>query len=113
MQARQQTAAAAAAADAMAGASGYGSDEEVYATARAVDDAEDADVDARAPIDRKKIEPLAPLDHASIDYEDFAKSFYEEHPTLLSMTHAEVGHIRIALAKKAVVSDLLGYCLHW
>lgn len=96
IQARQQTAAAAAAADAMAGASGYGSDEEVYATARAVDDAEDADVDARAPIDRKNIEPLVPLDHASIEYEDFAKEFYEENPTIMAMTHAEVGHIKIA-----------------
>ncbi|BDA43593.1 probable ATP-dependent RNA helicase DDX42 [Coccomyxa sp. Obi] len=97
LEARQQTAAAAAAADAMAGASGYGSDEEVYATARAVDDAEDAHIDARGPNDRKKIEPLAPLDHASIEYEDFAKDFYEEHPTMSAMTHAEVTALRASL----------------
>lgn len=90
IQARKESAAAAAAADAMAGASGYGSDEEVYATARAMDDAEDAHLDSGAPIDRKKIEPLPPLDHASIEYEEFAKDFYDEHPAMTAMTHAEV-----------------------
>jgi hypothetical protein len=90
IQARKQTAAMAAAADAMVGASGYGSDEEVYATARAMDDADDGDLDSSAPIDRKKIEPLPPLDHASIEYDDFAKNFFDEHPAMTSMTHAEV-----------------------
>ncbi|KAK9915167.1 hypothetical protein WJX75_005510 [Coccomyxa subellipsoidea] len=97
LQARKQTAAMAAAADAMVGASGYGSDEEVYATARAMDDADDGDLDSSAPIDRKKIEPLPPLDHASIEYDDFAKNFFDEHPAMTSMTHAEVTALRARL----------------
>lgn len=103
MQARKQSAAAAAAADAMAHASGYGSDEEVYATARAVDDAEDTDVDGvAAAVDRKRIQPLPALDHASIEYDDFAKDFYEEHPNLAAMSHAEVRPL----------SSCLLYCNH-
>lgn len=76
----------------MAAASGYGSDEEVYATARAVDDAEYGDSDSGAPLDKKKIESLPPLDHATVEYEDFAKVFYDEHPAMTAMTHAEVRH---------------------
>lgn len=77
----------------MANASGYGSDEEVYATAKAVDRAEQYDSDegaAAVVTDRKKIEPLPPLDHGSIEYDDFAKDFYDEHPAVTAMSHPEV-----------------------
>jgi ATP-dependent RNA helicase DDX42 len=80
----------------MANASGYGSDEEVYATAKAVDRAEQYDSDddpaaVAAAADQHKIEPLPALDHASIEYDDFAKAFYEEDPAVAAMSHAEVG----------------------
>lgn len=63
---------------------GYGSDEEVYAAAKAVDagmveyDSDDNPVLA----DKKKIEPIPALDHSSIDYEPFNKDFYEEKASI-------------------------------
>lgn len=63
---------------------GYDSDEEVYAAAKAVDaglveyDSDDNPI----VLDKKKIEPIPPLDHSSIDYEPFNKDFYEETPSI-------------------------------
>ena len=91
-QARRQNASRVAATQAMASAdaSSYGSDEEVYATARAVDDADGYDGGEIADAtDKKKIEPLPALDHANMEYDDFAKNFYEEAPALKSQTFAE------------------------
>lgn len=78
---------------------GYNSDEEVYAAAKAVDagmvdyDSDDNPIVA----DRKKIEPIAPLDHSEIDYEAFNKDFYEEKPSISGMTELEVGEYRNSL----------------
>lgn len=94
VQARRQNASRAAAAKAMANAdaSGYGSDEEVYATARAVDDADGYDgAELADTVDRKKIEPLPALDHANIEYDDCVKNFYEEPPALNALSFPEVG----------------------
>jgi ATP-dependent RNA helicase DDX42 len=63
---------------------GYDSDEEVYAAAKAVDaglidyDSDDNPI----VLDKKKIEPIAPLDHTEIDYQPFNKDFYEESPSI-------------------------------
>ncbi|KAL5983524.1 DEAD-box ATP-dependent RNA helicase 24 [Asimina triloba] len=63
---------------------GYNSDEEVYAAAKAVDagmleyDSDDNPV----ILDKKKIEPIPPLDHSGIDYEPFNKDFYEEKASI-------------------------------
>jgi ATP-dependent RNA helicase DDX42 len=70
------------AADAMR--AGYDSDEEVYAAAKAVDagmmdyDADDNPI----VLDKKKIEPIPPLDHSTIEYDAFNKDFYEEKPSI-------------------------------
>jgi len=70
------------AADAMR--AGYDSDEEVYAAAKAVDagmmeyDSDDNPI----VLDKKKIEPIPPLDHSTIDYDAFTKDFYEEKPSV-------------------------------
>ena len=98
LQTRRQTAAAAAAAAAADAAAGYNSDEEVYAAARAADgaaegqqyDSDDNPLGAGG-VDRKKIEPLPALDHASMEYDEFAKDFYTEHPALAALSPAEVG----------------------
>ena len=37
------------------------------------------------------LDPLAPVDHASAEYEDFAKDFYTEQPAITNMSEAEVG----------------------
>lgn len=91
-QARRQNAARAAAAQAMAraDASGYGSDDEVYATAKAVDDADGYDAADIETVDRKKIEPLVALDHANMEYDDFVKDFYEEPAILKAFSFPEV-----------------------
>lgn len=74
------------AADAMQ--AGYNSDEEVYAAAKAVDagmleyDSDDNPI----VVDKKKIEPIAALDHSDIDYEPFNKDFYEEKESISGKT---------------------------
>lgn len=79
---------------------GYDSDEEVYAAAKAVDAGMveyDSDDNAIITADKKKIEPLPPLDH-SIDYEPFSKDFYEEKSSISGMSQEEVSAYRQALA---------------
>lgn len=79
---------------------GYDSDEEVYAAAKAVDaglidyDSDDNPI----VLDKKKIEPIAPLDHNEIDYEPFNKDFYEESPSISGMSEQDVIDYRKSLA---------------
>ncbi|CAL1377930.1 unnamed protein product [Linum trigynum] len=79
---------------------GYNSDEEVYAAAKAVDaglldyDSDDNPV----VVDKKKIEPIAALDHSSVDYEPFNKDFYEENQSIAAMSEQEVAEYRNTLA---------------
>ncbi|KAM7495790.1 hypothetical protein LguiA_020204 [Lonicera macranthoides] len=79
---------------------GYDSDEEVYAAAKAVDagmldyDSDDNPI----LLDRKKIEPIAALDHSSIEYEPFNKEFYEEKPSISGMTEQDIIDYRNRLA---------------
>lgn len=63
---------------------GYNSDEEVYAAAKAVDNGmlEYDEDDNPIMVDKKRIEPIAPLDHSCVDYEAFNKDFYEEKPSV-------------------------------
>lgn len=73
-------------------ASGGNEDNEVYAVAKAVDEGEEFDeddLDALAA-DKKRIDPLPALDHANIEYDSFAKDFYEEVPEIARMQPAEV-----------------------
>ena len=73
---------------------GYDSDEEVYAAAKAVDAGlveYDSDDNLVVTADKRKIEPLAPLDHGDIDYEPFTKDFYEEKPSI-SGVHNWLSH---------------------
>ena len=96
-QARRQNGAAAASQLAAAAAAGDNSDEEVYATARAMDHADGAMYDSDdnlvpgpgAP-DGRKIEPLPALDHANITYDAFEKDFYDEAEAISKLSLAEV-----------------------
>lgn len=67
----------------------YGSDDEVYALASAVDAADPLCVEERSA-DKKAIDPLPPIDHSSIEYDDFVKDFYQEPAEITAMTPAEV-----------------------
>ena len=49
-------------------------------------DDDDPGVAAAAAADRKRIDPLPPVDHDSIGYDDFAKDFYEEAPDVAALT---------------------------
>lgn len=38
----------------------------------------------------RTIDPLAPVEHSLIEYDDFAKDFYSEHPTIAAMSEQQV-----------------------
>ena len=40
-----------------------------------------------------KIEALAALEHGDVEYDDFAKDFYEEAPEVFAMDDKEVSHL--------------------
>jgi ATP-dependent RNA helicase DDX42 len=42
---------------------------------------------------RRNIDPLAAVDHTLIEYDDFAKDFYTEHPSIAAMTDQQVDGI--------------------
>ena len=67
----------------------YGSDDEVYALASAVD-AADPRYEEERSADKKAIDPLPPINHSNIDYDDFVKDFYQEPAEISAMTPAEV-----------------------
>lgn len=69
----------------------YASDDEVYALAQAVD-AADPQYEEERSADKKSIDPLPPVDHSNVDYDDFNKDFYEERAEVAAMTPAEVMH---------------------
>ena len=52
-------------------------------------DGDDPGVAAAAAADRKRIDPLPPVDHDSVGYDDFAKDFYEEAPDVAALTPEE------------------------
>lgn len=49
------------------------------------------------PNKKKVIESLAPLDHASISYEEFEKNFYEESEEIAALPQSEIFKLRKAL----------------
>ncbi|KAM1718346.1 hypothetical protein ACFX11_026067 [Malus domestica] len=71
---------------------GYDSDEEVYATAKAVDAGllEYYSNDNPIVLDKRKIKPIPALDHSLIDYEPFNKDFYEEKESISGMSEEDV-----------------------
>ncbi|ONI14828.1 hypothetical protein PRUPE_3G010900 [Prunus persica] len=87
---------------------GYDSDEEVYAAAKAVDagmleyDSDDNPI----VLDKRKIEPIAALDHSSIDYESFNKDFYEEKESISGMSEEDVAEYKKSLAIRASGFDV-------
>lgn len=67
----------------------YGSDDEVYVVADATD-AADPRRQEEVLKETKAIDPLPPIDHSNIVYDEFAKDFYEESAEVAAMTPAEV-----------------------
>ncbi|XP_077398274.1 ATP-dependent RNA helicase DDX42 isoform X2 [Festucalex cinctus] len=54
----------------------------------------DSDGNPIAPIAKKIIMPLPPIDHSEIDYPPFEKNFYNEHEELSSLTGTQVVELR-------------------
>ncbi|XP_067088416.1 ATP-dependent RNA helicase DDX42 [Osmerus mordax] len=54
----------------------------------------DSDGNPIAPITKKIIMPLPPIDHSEIDYPPFEKNFYNEHEELHSLTPTQVVELR-------------------
>ncbi|XP_069573583.1 ATP-dependent RNA helicase DDX42 isoform X2 [Brachyistius frenatus] len=54
----------------------------------------DSDGNPIAPITKKIILPLPPIDHSEIDYPPFEKNFYNEHEELSSLTGTQVLELR-------------------
>ncbi|KAG6613360.1 DEAD-box ATP-dependent RNA helicase 24 [Phytophthora cinnamomi] len=77
------------------------SDEEVYATAKQLDDAEGPDDMAK-----KVMEVLAPVDHSSVRYDSFRKNFYIPHSETSSLSNQEVSKLRLELSVKVNGTDV-------
>ncbi|CAH0481757.1 unnamed protein product [Peronospora belbahrii] len=72
------------------------SDEEVYATAKQMDSA----VDNGEEFDKKVMEVLTPIDHSTIQYEPFRKTFYTLHNETAALDEHQVAQIRAELNVK-------------
>ncbi|KAG2833184.1 DEAD-box ATP-dependent RNA helicase 24 [Phytophthora cactorum] len=80
---------------------GDGSDEEVYATAKHLDDA-----DAPDDMAKKVMEVLAPIDHSTMEYESFRKSFYTPHSETSALSDQEVANLRAELSVRVDGADV-------
>ncbi|TMW62544.1 hypothetical protein Poli38472_005162 [Pythium oligandrum] len=81
------------------------SDEEVYATAKDADGANEAD-DDEDDGSKRTIEALAPLDHTTVEYETFRKAFYKVHPSVAAMSAAEIEELKKELSVHTEGSDV-------
>jgi hypothetical protein len=66
----------------------------------------------------RNIDPLAPVDHSLIEYDDFAKDFYTAHPSITAMTDQQVRGLvgtDVAARRKqtAVLCCTLHTCPSW
>ncbi|CAO3622193.1 unnamed protein product [Cunninghamella blakesleeana] len=91
------------------------SDEEVYAAAAAADaqlqyDSDDMENNSGMMM-KKDIEPLARVDHSTIDYPEIEKYFYEEHSDIASMTVEQTQAIRKELGLRVSGSCVPKPCI--
>ncbi|CAI2181139.1 15603_t:CDS:10 [Funneliformis geosporum] len=89
------------------------SDEEVYATARAIDAQLEYDSDDNPVIEqkRKDVEPLPAVDHSQIDYPEIGKFFYEEHSDIANLPKERVELIRKELDMHVSGADVSKPCI--
>ena len=59
--------------------------------------------------EKKIIDPLPPIDHHEIEYEDFSKNFYEEHEEIKALNEHQVSDLRKKLGIKVccLIFDLI------
>ncbi|CAI5737793.1 unnamed protein product [Peronospora destructor] len=77
------------------------SDEEVYATAKQLDNGDNGE-----HLDKKVMEVLTPIDHSTVQYEPFRKTFYTLHNETAALTEHQVANIRAELSVKVHGADV-------
>ncbi|KAF9907865.1 ATP-dependent RNA helicase ddx42 [Linnemannia zychae] len=93
------------------------SDEEVYATARAIDSAAEPQFDPdemgfdMQPNGKKEITPLPRVDHSRQNYVEIEKCFYEEHEDIARLTDEQVKQIRMDLDMRVSGADAAKPCI--
>ncbi|KAG9069195.1 hypothetical protein KI688_010092 [Linnemannia hyalina] len=93
------------------------SDEEVYATARAIDSAAEPQFDPdEAGYDmqsngKKEITPLPRVDHSRQNYVEIEKCFYEEHEDIAKLGDEQVRQIRMDLDMRVSGADAAKPCI--
>lgn len=63
-----------------------------------------------APV-KKEVEPLARIDHESINYPEIEKNFYEEHPEIAALDEEKVASIRQELGLHVTGHSIAKPCL--
>uniref|UniRef100_K3WM87 RNA helicase n=1 Tax=Globisporangium ultimum (strain ATCC 200006 / CBS 805.95 / DAOM BR144) TaxID=431595 RepID=K3WM87_GLOUD len=80
------------------------SDDEVYATAKRID--QENDYDESQADGKKAMEVLAPVDHSTIQYESFRKNFYTVHADVKAMTLQDVQALQKELSVRTEGFDV-------
>ena len=62
----------------------------------------DDDGNIIVPEKSKIIDPLPPIDHTLIEYDNFEKNFYEEHEEIKNLSQQEVDELRQTLGIKVI-----------
>ncbi|KAJ1915432.1 hypothetical protein H4219_004322 [Mycoemilia scoparia] len=70
------------------------SDDELYATAKRLDNGETYEDMVSGKARKKEIDPLPPVDHSAIDYPKIVKKIYKEHPDIESLDDQKAKEIR-------------------
>ncbi|XP_047500609.1 ATP-dependent RNA helicase DDX42-like isoform X1 [Penaeus chinensis] len=65
----------------------------------------DEDGNPIAPKKPKYIDPLPPIDHSTIEYQDFTKNFYQEHEDIAALTPVQANDLRVKLGIKVTGFD--------
>ncbi|KAG0280709.1 ATP-dependent RNA helicase ddx42 [Linnemannia exigua] len=93
------------------------SDEEVYATARAIDNSSEQQFDPDEmgydlqSNGKKEITPLPRVDHSRQNYVEIEKCFYEEHEDIARLTDEQVKQIRLDLDMRVSGADAAKPCI--
>ncbi|KAJ3207725.1 ATP-dependent RNA helicase ddx42 [Entophlyctis luteolus] len=89
----------------------YDSDEEVYATARALESGPSRDDFGSAEPGKKDIDPLGHVDHSAISYIEIEKDLLRIHPDIEALSDAEVTRIRRELDMRVSGNSIAKPCI--
>jgi len=58
------------------------------------DDQGEIDFEKLRKMEKKGIQPVKPIDHADVEYEEVEKDFYKEHPEIEALDFEQVNQLR-------------------